>query len=126
MTCSAVTTRARTHLPGVAWRSTLLLAATVTAVLLAVSAHYGYHRDELYFRLLAEAPAWGCVDQPPLTPLIARAAIELFGDAVRALRMPAALLAGVLAVLLALVAREVGGGRTAQLIAALGAASATC
>lgn len=112
-------------LPATAWPQILLVAVATTTLLLAVSTRYGYHRDELYFRLLADAPAWGYVDQPPVTPLIARAAVAVLGDEVWALRVPAAVLAGVLAVLLALVAREVGGGRPAQTVAAFGAASAT-
>ena len=109
----------------VAWGPVAGVALGIVAVLLVVAGKYGYHRDELYFRMLADAPAWGYVDQPPFTPLLAGWAIDLLGDEVWALRVPAALLAGVLAVLLALVAREVGGGRLAQAVAALGAASAT-
>lgn len=112
-------------LPALALRPVLGVAVGTVVVLLAVAGRYGYHRDELYFRVLADAPAWGYVDQPPLTPLIARWSIDLLGDEVWALRVPAALLAGTLAVLLALVAREVGGGRLAQTVAALGAVSAT-
>lgn len=112
-------------LPALAKVPVAAVALGLTSALVALSGRYGYHRDELYFRLLADAPAWGYVDQPALTPLVARAAIEVFGDTVWALRVPAALLAGVLAALLALLAREVGGGRRAQVVAALGAASAT-
>src|SRR5689334_4928742 len=68
------------------------VGAVVAAVvlLLAVTAgRYGYHRDELYFRVLSRHLAWGYVDQPPLTPLLARAGIALFGDNVVALRIPA-------------------------------------
>ncbi|MFC5379641.1 glycosyltransferase family 39 protein [Aquipuribacter nitratireducens] len=97
----------------------------LVAALLALAGRYGYHRDELYFRLLAQRPAWGYVDQPPFTPLVARAATALLGDSVWAMRVPAALAAGGLAVLLALLARELGGSGRAQVVAALGAVSAS-
>jgi hypothetical protein len=111
--------------PPVSRRAAVVVPALLVAVLLALAGRYGYHRDELYFRLLADRPAWGYVDQPPLTPLVARAATALLGDEVWALRVPAALAAGALAVLLALLARELGGGPRAQVVAALGAASAS-
>jgi hypothetical protein len=97
-------------------------AAGITVLLLVAAGKYDYHRDELYFRMLGQHPAWGYVDQPPFTPLLARLAIEVFGDTVWAIRVPAALLIGVAAVLAALIAREVGGGPVAQTLAALGLA----
>ncbi len=89
-----------------------LLGSTIT--------RYGYHRDELYFRLLSHHPAWGYVDQPPLTPMLARAGIAVFGDSVWALRIPALLCALVAVAVTAALARELGGGAGAQAIAALG------
>lgn len=93
-------------------------AAAVVVVLAIVSNRYGYHRDELYFRILR--PGWGYIDQPPLTPLLARATKELIADQVWALRIPAILSAAVAVVLSAAIAREVGGGRLAQTLAAWG------
>jgi hypothetical protein len=98
-------------------------AIAVGSVLLAVTAsRYGYHRDELYFRMLD--PAWGYVDQPPLTPLLARLAIGLFGDTVWAMRVPAILFVALATLLTALATRELGGGRVAQGLAAYGFALA--
>lgn len=110
--------------PAFAWRPVGLVALTMVAALVATITRYGYHRDELYFRLLGQHPSWGYVDQPPATPLIARAAIEIFGDTVWAMRVPA-LLCGVGAVFLAaLVAREFDGSAGAQTLAAAGMLSA--
>jgi 4-amino-4-deoxy-L-arabinose transferase-like glycosyltransferase len=74
--------------------------------------------------MLGQHPQWGYVDQPPFTPLMARAAIEIFGDSVWAMRVPAALLLGLSALVAAAIAREVGGGAVAQALAASGALSA--
>jgi hypothetical protein len=101
-----------------------IIAAAVTAALLVSAPGYDYHRDELYFRVLGRHPAWGYVDQPPFSPLLARLSVEIFGDSVWAMRVPDALIIGVAAVLIAFVAREVGGGRGAQTLAALGMATA--
>ncbi|MGX6600782.1 glycosyltransferase family 39 protein [Micromonosporaceae bacterium Da 78-11] len=108
--------------PPMAWRPVTLIAAAVTALLLATAGGYGYHRDELYFRMLGRHPQWGYVDQPPFTPLLTRLSIELFGDHVWAIRVPGALMIGGAAVLAAAIAREVGGRALAQSVAATGAA----
>ncbi|WP_433463313.1 ArnT family glycosyltransferase [Spirillospora sp. CA-128828] len=104
--------------PAPAWRPVLLLAGALGVVLLAVSARYGYHRDELYFRVAGRHPAWGYPDQPPLMPLMGRAVTAVFGDSLVALRVPAALFAAAGVVIAALTARDMGGGRRAQLLTA--------
>ncbi|WP_206060807.1 glycosyltransferase family 39 protein [Nonomuraea basaltis] len=99
------------------------IAVLLFGVLLALSPGYGYHRDELYFRVLSELPAWGYVDQPLLTPMLARAGIALFGDTVTGIRVLPALAVAILVVLVALIARELDGGKAAQTLAAAGTAT---
>ncbi|SNX98003.1 4-amino-4-deoxy-L-arabinose transferase [Geodermatophilus sabuli] len=94
------------------------LAAAVALLLLAVSGRYGYHRDELYFLRAGREAAFGYVDQPPLTPLLAATVDALAPGSLVALRVPSALAAGLVVVLTGLLAREFGGGRAAQLLAA--------
>ena len=106
--------------PEFAWRAVCVIAAVTGAVVLCTAFGYGYYRDELYFRRLGEQLAWGYVDAGPVTPLLARGGVELFGDSVFAVRVPAALLGAATIVLTALLARELGGGRGAQILAALG------
>ena len=105
------------------WRSPAIpLAAAVAAVLAAFAGRYGYHRDELYFLEAGQHLAWGYADQGPLTPLLARAMHELAGESLTVLRLPAALMAVGLVLLTGLLARELGGGRRAELLAAACAA----
>jgi 4-amino-4-deoxy-L-arabinose transferase-like glycosyltransferase len=85
---------------------------------------YGFHRDELDMLDSARHPDWGYVAYPPLTPLLTRVALELFGTSLAGLRFPAALAQAITMVLTGLMARELGGSRLAQVVAALGAAIA--
>ncbi|MFN8072130.1 MAG: glycosyltransferase family 39 protein [Mycobacterium sp.] len=105
-----------------AWRAVALVAAVAAAVHLAVAVRYGWHRDEFYYVICGRHPAWGYVDQPPLTPLLARAATVLPG--LWPLRLLAIALQTGCIVLTARLAAELGGRRRAQVIAA--AAVAAC
>ncbi|MEU6236366.1 glycosyltransferase family 39 protein [Kitasatospora sp. NPDC047058] len=98
------------------------IAGGVAALLVLLAGRYGYHRDELYFLLAGQHPAWGYVDQPPLTPLLGRASTTLFGDGLTGLRVVPALLAATTVTLVALLARELGSGRRGQVLAACSAA----
>lgn len=99
--------------------SALITAALVTLVLIAVSDGYGYHRDELYFIVAGQHPAWGYPDQPSLTPMLAALMNLLVPDSLMALRLPAAIAAGLTVLFVTLTTRELGGARRAQLIAAV-------
>jgi len=66
----------------------------------------------------------GYVDQPPLTPLLARISAALTGNTLVGFRILPALALGALVVMTAAMSRRLGAGRTGQLLAAL--AAATC
>lgn len=108
----------------VPWR---LLAAVCAArlALYAFSAGveaWGYMSDELYYVACAKRLAWGYVDHPPFSIALLALQRAALGDSLLALRLTPALMACATAVLTALLAREIGGGRTAQALAALAAA----
>lgn len=103
-------------------RGPVWAAAAAQAVVLSVSSvGYDYHRDELYYRMLH--PAWGYVDQPPLTPATARMTVHL-ADAEWAMRIPATLASALSVVVLAMITWRLGGNRTAQSLSAWGYATA--
>jgi 4-amino-4-deoxy-L-arabinose transferase-like glycosyltransferase len=106
------------RLPGFAAGPVLGVAVLLSGLLIAFSDRYGYHRDELYFLACGKHLSWGYPDQPPLVPVIARLMSDLSPDSLVLLRLPSALAAGLLVVLTALIARELGGGRAAQVLAA--------
>ncbi|MEP6526516.1 MAG: hypothetical protein ABJA86_05070 [Nocardioidaceae bacterium] len=60
-----------------AWRAIGLVAVPVGVALFALSARYGYHRDELYFLAAGHHLAWGYPDQGPLVPALGRLMGEL-------------------------------------------------
>ena len=80
---------------------------------------YGFFRDELYFLACGEHLAWGYVDQPPLVAVVAWGTRALLGDSLFAVRFFPALAGAVKLVLVGFMARELGGGRFAQIVAAL-------
>jgi hypothetical protein len=77
---------------------------------------YGYFRDELYYLDMARHLDWGYVDAAPLIAVYAKVAL-LMGGSLAALRILPALAGAALVALTMLIARELSGGRYAQLLA---------
>jgi 4-amino-4-deoxy-L-arabinose transferase-like glycosyltransferase len=100
-----------------------ILALAKLSVHLLTNGQYGYQRDELYCLASGNHPAAGYVDYPALTPLLARLDSMLLGNSPWLLRLVPSLVGMALVILVALIARELGGGRTAQVLSALAAAT---
>ncbi len=96
------------------------LASAKLAVDLYAGRHYGYFVDELYYLACSRHLAWGYVDQPPLIALIAWFARVVFGQSLAAIRLFPALAGAGEVAMTALIARELGGGWFAQLLAGIG------
>jgi 4-amino-4-deoxy-L-arabinose transferase-like glycosyltransferase len=99
----------------------LSIAASKLVVHLYAGPHYGYFVDELYYLACSRHLDWGYVDQPPLIALVTWAVRSVLGQSLPAIRLLPAL-AGVAEVwLTAIIARELGGKRFAQALAAVAA-----
>lgn len=99
--------------------------AALTFVLHAACwGRYGPFRDELYFIVCGERLAAGYVDQPPLIAFVARAAHALAGTWVPGLRLAAWAAAALTVYAAGRLARALGGGPFAALLAAVAVAAA--
>src|SRR5829696_9767170 len=96
-----------------------LLALVKLLVHLLTAGNYGYFRDELYYMAASERLDLGYVDFPPIIALVTAFVRATLGDSLLALRLLPALAGAAVVVLAGLMARELGGGRFAQGLAAL-------
>jgi 4-amino-4-deoxy-L-arabinose transferase-like glycosyltransferase len=105
--------------------SLLILLALVRLIGHTLINHrYGFHRDELAMLDDARHLAWGFVAYPPLTAFFGRVSLNLFGASLTGLRFFAALFQCTAMVVAGLIAKELGGGRRAQVLTALATAIA--
>ena len=95
------------------------IAAVVAGIHLLTNGRYGFHRDELQFLSDARHLDWGFVAYPPLTPFVERVGLEIFGVSLVGLRLFSVVAQALAIVVTGLMARELGGGRMAQVTAAL-------
>ena len=97
------------------------LAMATVVVHVLTGGQYGFQRDELATLEDARHLAWGYVAYPPVTPFFGRISLELFGTSLTGFRFFAAIAEAIAVVLTGLMARELGGSRWAQLVAATAA-----
>jgi len=95
------------------------IAAAIAVAHIATNGRYGFHRDELQTLSDALHMDWGFVAYPPFTPFVERIGMALFGHSLIGLRMFSVLAQSTAVFITGLMAREFGGGRRAQLTAAL-------
>ena len=115
----ATRARARRPFSATATVAVLAVAALTVGMLLLFAGRDGYHRDELYFLEATHHLAFGYVDQPPLSVVMILFSRLAFGNSPFGIRIIPALVDGGLVVTGAAIARQLGGGRFAQLFAAL-------
>jgi 4-amino-4-deoxy-L-arabinose transferase-like glycosyltransferase len=99
-----------------------LLSLCVLLLHFATNGRYGFHRDELLTYSNARHLEWGYVVYPPVTAVVARLELILFGTSLWGFRFFAALSHGLVVLLTGLIARELGGKHEAQVLAAVAAA----
>jgi len=96
----------------------ICIGASTLLVHLLAAGRYGFNRDELSVLEDARHLAWGYVAYPPLTPFFGRLALALFGTSLVGFRFFSALAQAVCVVLTGCIAKDMGGGRAAQVVAA--------
>jgi 4-amino-4-deoxy-L-arabinose transferase-like glycosyltransferase len=99
----------------------VLVAAARMMLHIATNGQYGVHRDELQTLDDARHLDWGFVAYPPITPLIGRLELILFGTSLIGFRVFAAIAVSIIMVLTGLIAKELGGNRRVQVLAAVAA-----
>jgi hypothetical protein len=97
------------------------LAAVSFVGHMLVAGNYGYFRDELYYLIDGRHLQLGYVDQPMLMGLLSALMNLIAGDNLGAIHVIPALCAAGIVFVTGLIARELGGGRFAQVLAAVAA-----
>ena len=109
--------------PLVGRRNDLLVLISIAACFaighIATNGRYGFHRDELQFLTDARHLDWGFVAYPPMTPFLESISLRLFGLSLVGLRLFSVIAQAAVILISGLMARDLGGGRLAQVTATL-------
>jgi hypothetical protein len=114
----ALETSPERRLAATTWSVPALAALTLLLHLLTIHG-YGYFRDELYYLANGEHLGFGYVEHPPFIGIAAAFIRAVLGESLLAIRLLPALCAAATVWLVGSMAREMGGGRYAQTLAAL-------
>jgi hypothetical protein len=98
------------------------IAGAVALVHVLTNNRYGFHRDELQTLSDALHLDWGFVAYPPFTPFVERISLGIFGLSLVGLRLFSVIAQAAAVVMTGFMTRELGGGRLAQVAAALAVA----
>lgn len=102
------------------WPPVLGVAAVKLIFHLLYISRYGFHRDEFLYQALGRHPDFGFWSNPPLIGWMSWLTQHSLGSELWAMRLPSVLTGCALVLVAGLMAREMGGGRYAQLLAGLG------
>ena len=105
--------------PRTATVALVAIASVIAIAHLLTNSRYGFHRDELQFLMNARHLDWGYVAYPPLDPFLERIALSLFGLSLVGLRLFSVLAQWIAVFVSGVMARDLGGGRLAQISAAV-------
>jgi 4-amino-4-deoxy-L-arabinose transferase-like glycosyltransferase len=94
------------------------IAAGTVVVHVATGWRFGFNRDELMTLEDARHLAWGYVQYPPMTAFFGWIALKLFGASLVGFRFFAGVAQALALVLTGMMAKEFGGGKWAQIVAA--------
>ena len=100
----------------------LAIAGAIALLHMLTNGRYGFHRDEFQFLSDAKHLDWGFVAYPPVTPLLQRIGLEMFGVSLVGLRLFSVIAQSVAIVTTGLMARELGARRLGQVAAAVSVA----
>jgi hypothetical protein len=107
--------------PPLAARTIAALSLTIVALHMLVNrfSPYGFQRDEFLYMAMGRHLRLWRMDFPPFIAMLSEAERFVLGDSIVAIRFAPAVAAGLLVLLAGLIARELGGGRFAQILAAV-------
>lgn len=107
--------------PPLAARALAALGALTFALHVLVNqfSPYGFQRDEFLYMAMGRHLRLWRMDFPPFIAMLSEAERFVLGDSIVAIRFAPALSAALLVLLAGLIARELGGGRFAQMLAAV-------